>query len=187
MNLYVFCRSENKQRLFPCTALSGWLYIWQGMGLLCGTNWILKKNSSGYFFLSGRTMALAVIRRALTEESRVRSQICPCSNCGEQSGIDTCLYPSTSPFPVNITPQMVQTHPHTHITFTRRTNERSLGTSSSAVPEIGGEQWIENYFPFFFSYSISASPLSIYHSTNAPCSSSCFSYQKGKRRSLWSF
>ena len=157
------------------------------MCLLCGTNWILKY-SSRYFFLSDRTMVLAVIRRALTEESRVRSQICPCSNCGKQSGIDTCLYPSTSPFPVNIIPPMVQTYPHTRVVFTRRTNERSLGTSSSAVPENGGEQWIEKYFPvFFLSHSISASPLSIYHSTNAPCSSSCYLYQKGKRRSLWSF
>jgi hypothetical protein len=29
--------------------------------------------------------------------------------------------------------------------------------------------------------------LSIYHSTNVPCSSSCYSYQKDTRRSLWSF
>jgi len=114
-------------------SIKWFIYIRQGVCLLCGTNWILKY-SSGYFFLSARTMDLAVIRWALTEESRVRSQICPCSNCGEQSDPDTCLCPSTSPFPVNIIPWVVQTHLYTHVVFTKRTNGRSLGTSSSALP-----------------------------------------------------
>jgi len=122
-------------------------------------------------------MALAVIRRALTEKSCFRSQICPCSNYGEQSGPDTCLCPSTSPFRVNIIPSVVQTHLHIHVVFTRRTNERSLGNSSIALLEIDGKQRIKKYKEVFsqFSHSISASPLSIHHYTNAPCSSSCYS------------
>jgi hypothetical protein len=43
--LCVLCGSENKQRLFPYTALMDWFYNWDGVCLLCGTDWMFRCNS----------------------------------------------------------------------------------------------------------------------------------------------
>ena len=43
--LCVLCASENKQRLFHCTALTGWFYNRDGVCLLRGTSRVLKCNS----------------------------------------------------------------------------------------------------------------------------------------------
>ena len=42
--LCVLCGSENKQRLFPYTALTDWFYNWDGVCLLSGTSWIIMYN-----------------------------------------------------------------------------------------------------------------------------------------------
>ena len=42
--LCVLCGSENKQRLFPYTALTGWYYNRDGVRLLCGTDWMFIQN-----------------------------------------------------------------------------------------------------------------------------------------------
>ena len=44
--LCVLCGSENKQRLFPYTALTDWFYNWDGMCLLRGTDWVFIYNST---------------------------------------------------------------------------------------------------------------------------------------------
>jgi hypothetical protein len=36
--------SENKQRLFRYTSLTGWFYNRGGKCLVCGTSWIFKRN-----------------------------------------------------------------------------------------------------------------------------------------------
>jgi len=41
----VLCGSQNKQRLFPYTALIDWFYNWDGVCLLRGTDWVFKCNS----------------------------------------------------------------------------------------------------------------------------------------------
>jgi len=41
-----FCRYENKQRLFPYTALTDWFYNQEGVCLLRGTDWIFIYNST---------------------------------------------------------------------------------------------------------------------------------------------
>ena len=42
--LYVLCGSENKQRLFLCTALTVFFYNWEEMCLLRGTDWVFKSD-----------------------------------------------------------------------------------------------------------------------------------------------
>jgi hypothetical protein len=44
-------------------------------------------------------MALAVSRRPLNAEARVRSRVSPCGICGGQSGTGTGFSPNTSVFP----------------------------------------------------------------------------------------
>jgi len=44
MYLFVLYGSHNKQSLFPCPALTDWIYNWEGLCLLCGTDWIFKYN-----------------------------------------------------------------------------------------------------------------------------------------------
>ena len=48
--LCVLCGSENKQRLFHCTALTDWLvfYNWDGVCLLLGTFYILRSAHTVY-------------------------------------------------------------------------------------------------------------------------------------------
>jgi len=43
--LCVLCGSQNKQRLFPHTALTDWFYNRDGVCLLRGTAWAFKCNS----------------------------------------------------------------------------------------------------------------------------------------------
>jgi len=43
--LCVLCGSENKQRLFHCTALTDWFYNRDGVCLLRGTGWVFKCSS----------------------------------------------------------------------------------------------------------------------------------------------
>ena len=43
--LCVLCGCENKQRLFPYTALTDWFYNRDGVCLLGGTDWIFNCNS----------------------------------------------------------------------------------------------------------------------------------------------
>jgi hypothetical protein len=42
--LCVLCGYENKQRLFPYSALTDWFYNRDTECLLCGTDWIFKSN-----------------------------------------------------------------------------------------------------------------------------------------------
>src|SRR5215510_2086637 len=44
--LCVLCGPANKQRLFPYTALTDWLYNRDRVCLLCGTDWIFIYNST---------------------------------------------------------------------------------------------------------------------------------------------
>jgi len=44
--LCVLCGSENKQQLFPYTALTDWFYNREGVCLLRGTDWIFIYNST---------------------------------------------------------------------------------------------------------------------------------------------
>jgi len=44
--LCVLCGSENKQRLFPYTALTDWFYNRDGVCLLHGTDWVFIYNYS---------------------------------------------------------------------------------------------------------------------------------------------
>jgi hypothetical protein len=53
--LCVLCGSQNKQPLFPYTALTVGLYNREGVCLLCGTDWVFKYNS-GRFSRVGRDM-----------------------------------------------------------------------------------------------------------------------------------
>jgi hypothetical protein len=50
-------------------------------------------------FQKGRAMSLAVSRRPLTADARVRCRVDPCGICGGQSGTGTGLSPSTSVVP----------------------------------------------------------------------------------------
>jgi len=59
-----FYGCQNKQRSFPCPALSGF-YGGSVVCLLCGGNWITDYSSSSGISLSGRAMGLAVIHRPL--------------------------------------------------------------------------------------------------------------------------
>jgi hypothetical protein len=45
MYLCVLCGSQNKQRLFPYTALTDWFFNREKVFLLCGTDWVFKYNS----------------------------------------------------------------------------------------------------------------------------------------------
>jgi len=46
--LCVLCGSQNKQRLFPCTALTDWFYNRNGACLLRGTDWIFVYNAVSF-------------------------------------------------------------------------------------------------------------------------------------------
>ena len=48
--LCVLCGSENKQRLFPCTALLTGLYNWDGVCLLRATDWVFIYSSGSVLF-----------------------------------------------------------------------------------------------------------------------------------------
>jgi len=45
MYLRVLYGSENKLRLFPYTALTGWFFNREGVCLLRGTNWVYVYNT----------------------------------------------------------------------------------------------------------------------------------------------
>jgi hypothetical protein len=76
----------------------------------------------------GPVVDLAVIRQCLAAKVRFRSQVSPSEICGAQSGTVTGFISSTS-FPhVSIIPSILYTNLHLHVSPTRRTNGRSLGT-----------------------------------------------------------
>ena len=78
-HLCAFYGCQNKQRSFPCAALSGF-YSGSGVCLLCAGNRIIDYSSD--ISLSGRTMGLAIIHRPFTAEARVQSQVSPCEIWG---------------------------------------------------------------------------------------------------------
>jgi len=55
MYLCVLCGSENKQRLFPYTALTDCFYNQDGGCLLRGTDWVFMCNSGHVFCVDLRT------------------------------------------------------------------------------------------------------------------------------------
>jgi hypothetical protein len=89
--LCVLCGSENKQRLFHCTALTGWFYNRDGVCLLRGTDWVLMYHSVS----KDCAMPQAVSRQVLTAEARVRSPVSPCGVCGVKCGTVTGFPAST--------------------------------------------------------------------------------------------
>ena len=83
--------------------------------LLRGTDWVFK-------------YAQAIIRRPLTAEAQVRSQVSPCAIYGGRSGTETGFSPSSYVFPVSGIPPPFHTHLHLHAALIRRENRRSLET-----------------------------------------------------------
>jgi len=61
----VLCVSENKQRLFPYTALTDWFYYRDGVYLLRGTDWIFNTLRTGLLnCLNARSRGLTFRHRA---------------------------------------------------------------------------------------------------------------------------
>ena len=78
--------------------------------------------------LVGRAVTLNVIRRPLTSEARVGSQVSPCEICDRLSATGTGISPSIWFYLVSIIPLMHRTHLHLHSPLIRRTNGRNLIT-----------------------------------------------------------
>ena len=79
-------------------------------------------------------MSQEVIRRPVTAEARIPSQVSPCGTCSEQSGTGRGLFLSKyfGFSPVIINAPTLRTH-HLNFTLTRRTNGRNLGTFERAI------------------------------------------------------
>ena len=92
MYLCVLCGSENKQRLFPYTALIGW-NLQEARSLF-----MLQREFQFYHYYTPVTTQ-AVSRRTLRAQCPVRTRIIPCGICGGQSGTGTGFPPSTPVFP----------------------------------------------------------------------------------------
>ena len=61
--LCVLYGSQNKQRLFPCKALTEWFYNRDGVCLLRGTDWVLKYSSTFFFNLLIRSVSKDTVTR----------------------------------------------------------------------------------------------------------------------------
>jgi hypothetical protein len=73
-------------------------------------------------------MAEAVVRRSLTGEACVRSQISPCEViCNRQSNSGAKFSPSTSVSSYQYRSTNVRTNFHLHVTLTRPAGGRQLG------------------------------------------------------------
>ena len=130
MYLCVFCGSENKQRLFPYTAL---------------TDCFLKQSRREFTarygdFTAQFTLhnALPWLRPSVTDLSWRRPAFDLRSAfvrfVGGQSGSGTA-FPSLLLFsPVSIIPPLLHTQLNLHAALTKRTNERRLGTFQKVTP-----------------------------------------------------
>jgi len=139
--------------------------------------------------LAGHAMTLDVIRRPLTSEARVGSQVSPCEICGGQSvtgtGISPCIWFSL----VSIIPLMHRTHLHLHGTLIRRTNGRNLRTFQKQCA------FGEKYFRFNKPAAVDAACFGLKfgtHFQSYPCvpqssRGSCFDdLMHGEQSKLWS-
>jgi hypothetical protein len=124
--LCVFCGSDNKQRLFHCTALTDCFYNpddKDGVSLrnVEFLNLLMRLSARQNFiemesvYCAVRTESLCTIQvnlgsadgvttqrvssRSLSAEEQARSQVSPYEICRGQSGTGTCLYASASYFP----------------------------------------------------------------------------------------
>jgi hypothetical protein len=95
-------------------------------------------------------MAYVVTHRPLTAEAWVRSQANLYEFCGGKSGADIGFSLSTSVSPISIILRVLSIHFHLHVSLTKRTKGRSLGTFENAVifSEIL-EHYLEKYFYYF--------------------------------------
>jgi hypothetical protein len=90
-------------------------------------------------------MAEAVIRRPLTVEARVRTQVSPCAICGEQSALGQVCLKLLPSSPVSIIPLTLHAHLHLHVALIRRTNGWSLGTFQQCRRDGGWGEAGTNY------------------------------------------
>jgi hypothetical protein len=72
-------------------------------------------------------MALMVSHQPNTMQAQLQFQVSPCEICGH-SGNTTGFFISTSVFPINIIPPILDIHLHLQATLIRKTNGQSLGT-----------------------------------------------------------
>jgi hypothetical protein len=113
---------QNKQKLFPYTALSDGFYNRDGVCLLSCTTWVFSY-TLGWFSVSNecRAMVQVVGCRPGAVEAQVLFQVSPREICGGQSGNGTDLSPSTSGFPY------LYHSLYLHVALTRVINWRLLG------------------------------------------------------------
>ena len=135
MYLCVLCGSENKQRLFPYTALTDWFFITERECVSYAVRAQYLNTTHFNLRLSDCSIAPLASRRFLTLEVRVRFQASPCAICSEQSGTESGFSSSSSFFPpVSNIPQILHTHlrvVHYFAEKDKRSNTEKLSKSNS--------------------------------------------------------